>query len=154
VSKLSDEWQTPQWLFDQLNEEFNFDIDLCASETNRKCLIFCQNYLSLNWGISDVVGFLNPPYSNPYPFISRAIAHAKRGATIVALVKCDPSTKWWALFWDYEKHQPKPGIEVRFLPKRVKFDPPPGFKGKTTSPAFATAIVIFRAESRTDKESL
>ncbi len=37
TEKLSDQWQTPQWLFDELNQEFNFDIDLCANSENSKC---------------------------------------------------------------------------------------------------------------------
>lgn len=30
VDKLSDQWQTPQYLFEELDKKFNFDIDLCA----------------------------------------------------------------------------------------------------------------------------
>lgn len=42
------------------------------------------------------------------------------------------------------KHNgPKPGCEVRFLPKRVKFDPPQGYAGKVTSSAFPCALLIF-----------
>jgi len=33
----TDLWETPQLLFDQLNEEFNFDIDVCALAENAKC---------------------------------------------------------------------------------------------------------------------
>lgn len=36
-SKHSDDWYTPQELFDELNKEFNFWIDLAASEQNSKC---------------------------------------------------------------------------------------------------------------------
>ena len=47
----SDSWETPQWLFDELNAEFNFDIDLCATEENSKCGIYCSDYLNtdLRW---------------------------------------------------------------------------------------------------------
>ena len=31
------EWETPQELFDELDKEFNFDTDLCASDKNAKC---------------------------------------------------------------------------------------------------------------------
>ena len=30
-------WETPQDLFDKLNEVFNFDIDVCALKENAKC---------------------------------------------------------------------------------------------------------------------
>ena len=28
-SKKTDNWQTPKWLYDELNEEFDFDFDPC-----------------------------------------------------------------------------------------------------------------------------
>lgn len=31
------DWETPQWLFDKLNSEFHFNIDICASDENAKC---------------------------------------------------------------------------------------------------------------------
>ena len=49
----SDEWETPQDLFDELNKEFSFDLDPCATSENHKCDMFYtkeQNGLSKNWG--------------------------------------------------------------------------------------------------------
>ena len=182
AAKMSDQWQTPQWLFDELNAEFNFDIDLCATAENSKCknygidylknlISFCtesedtgeKGRINLYSGIAGTglkSAFMNPPYSNPKPFIEKAWEDSKH-CKIVLLVKVDPSTKWWSTFWNYEdgcycphcdhaveiwadrwqckkdnSHQsmtnikpfqsagPKPGCKVRFLPKRVKFDPP------------------------------
>ena len=84
--KLSDEWRTPKWLFDELNEEFNFDIDLCATKENSKDTRYCKDYLNNKVGYTfddSVIGkeivwdliecaFMNPPYSNPRPFIEKA----------------------------------------------------------------------------------
>ena len=36
-SSASNEWQTPRWLFDQLNAEFAFDTDLAATAANALC---------------------------------------------------------------------------------------------------------------------
>ena len=33
----SEEWGTPQGLFNKLNKEFNFTFDICASKENAKC---------------------------------------------------------------------------------------------------------------------
>ena len=33
----SEEWGTPKGLFDRLNKEFNFTLDICASKENAKC---------------------------------------------------------------------------------------------------------------------
>lgn len=176
---VNDCWRTPQWLFDELNQEFNFDIDLCATKENSKCNIYCTDYLRNEYNelkdpfrssgtlifsderdpskFSDLAYFkesatcfMNPPYSNPKPFIEKAWEDSKH-CKIVCLVKCDPSTRWWATFWNYGPNKccflckniknyeltygcskcgatwpagPKPGCEVRFFPKRIKFDPP------------------------------
>lgn len=167
TDKLSDSWQTPKWLFDELNKEFHFDIDLCAITENSKVRYFANDYLNnifqdscaaesyrhsydLNFYREEFkTAWMNPPYSNPKPFIEKAWEDSKY-CKIVCLVKCDPSTKWWATFWNYEDcyycigcegkckgndctgniirltNEPKPGCEVRFFPKRIKFDPPKG----------------------------
>ena len=40
--------------------------------------------------------FVNPPYSNPLPWVEKAIAENKLGKRIVMLLKHDSSTKWYA----------------------------------------------------------
>ena len=52
-SSNSDEWATPQNLFDSLNNEFNFDLDACATEMNHKCDEYFtqeEDGLKQNWG--------------------------------------------------------------------------------------------------------
>ena len=49
----SDEWATPQAVFDELDAEFNFNLDPCATEENHKTALFFtqnDNGLSKNWG--------------------------------------------------------------------------------------------------------
>lgn len=141
MSKLTDEWQTPQWLFDELNREFGFTIDLCANVRNRKCQSYFRDFI--NWPNRDLVPgnvcYMNPPYSKPKPFIEKAWDLAKT-LLVVCLIKCDPSTKCWGIFWDYENHKPKPGCEVRFLPKRIKFIKPGGTEAGAAN--FPSAIII------------
>ena len=36
-SGVTGEWETPQWLFDELDKEFHFEIDVCSDKFNRKC---------------------------------------------------------------------------------------------------------------------
>ena len=46
-------WSTPQELFDNLNEEFNFTLDPCAIEDNAKCAKFytpVDDGLKQDWG--------------------------------------------------------------------------------------------------------
>lgn len=61
-SSKTDMWETPQWLFDKLNEEFNFDLDVCATKDNTKCVEYYtkeQDGLKQPWyGVC----WCNPPY--------------------------------------------------------------------------------------------
>lgn len=52
-SSQTDNWATPQWLFDELDKEFHFTLDPCASKDNAKCEKFYtkeDNGLNQNWG--------------------------------------------------------------------------------------------------------
>ena len=52
-SHNSDEWETPQALFDDLNAEFDFELDACASDDNHKCAEYYtieQDGLKIMWG--------------------------------------------------------------------------------------------------------
>lgn len=52
-SSASDNWATPQELFNQLNNEFAFTLDPCASADNAKCAQYYtkeQDGLKQNWG--------------------------------------------------------------------------------------------------------
>lgn len=57
------EWATPQKLFDELNAEFHFTLDPCATKENAKCEKFYtkeDDGLSMSWEGERV--FMNPPY--------------------------------------------------------------------------------------------
>lgn len=46
-------WETPKELFDKLNREYNFTLDVCAIHKNAKCKKYFtpqQNGLKQNWG--------------------------------------------------------------------------------------------------------
>lgn len=52
-SRQSDEWATPQSLFDTLNAEFGFTLDACATAENAKCPVFYtkdEDGLLADWG--------------------------------------------------------------------------------------------------------
>ena len=53
MSSNSDEWATPEKLFDDLNEEFHFTLDPCSTDLNFKCekhFTLENDGLSQNWG--------------------------------------------------------------------------------------------------------
>ena len=62
-SSKSDEWETPQDLFDKLNETYHFDLDVCATEQNAKCDRFfdaAQDGLKKSWGGGRRFGAIRP----------------------------------------------------------------------------------------------
>ena len=64
-SNNSDEWSTPLDIFKELDDEFNFTLDPCATEQNHKCDLYFtaeKDGLSQDWEGHRV--FCNPPYSN------------------------------------------------------------------------------------------
>lgn len=57
-SSTTDEWETPQDLFDKLNSIFCFTLDACADEKNHKCEKYFtkeQDGLKQSWGVQSVV---------------------------------------------------------------------------------------------------
>lgn len=52
-TSTTDDWATPQDLFDQLDRTFHFTLDVCASESNAKCERYFtaeQDGLKQDWG--------------------------------------------------------------------------------------------------------
>ncbi len=62
-SSKTDMHSTPIAFFEELDKEFNFTLDPCATKENTKCKKFFtkkQNGLLKNWNNEHV--FMNPPY--------------------------------------------------------------------------------------------
>lgn len=132
-SHSSDEWSTPQWLFDELDSEFHFTLDPCASESNHKCERYYTKEtdgLKADWSGERV--FCNPPYSDITSFARKAFFDSRNEGTVVALlVPSRTDTKW---FQDYCYMR----SEIRFISGRLKFN-----DAKTGAP-FPSMLVIFR----------
>jgi len=131
-SSRSDEWPTPQGLFDQLHHEFGFNLDPCSTHANAKCARHFtrqDNGLTRDWG--NAVVFMNPPYGREIRhWMAKAFASAGAGATVVCLVPARTDTEWW--------HRYAIQGEVRFLKGRLKFG-----DARHGAP-FPSAIVVFR----------
>ena len=62
-SSNKQDWETPQWLFDELNQEFHFTLDVCANKKNHKCKKYFDESidgLKQNWENETI--WCNPPY--------------------------------------------------------------------------------------------
>ncbi|MFH1058316.1 MAG: DNA N-6-adenine-methyltransferase [Pseudomonadota bacterium] len=90
-------WETPQGLFDFLNEVFSFNLDVCALPENAKCPIFYSpddDGLSQPWHGRC---WMDPPYGRPIKaWVKKAHDEALAGhALVVALLPAKTDTTWW-----------------------------------------------------------
>lgn len=134
--KDKDKWATPQYLFDKMNEEFNFTLDPCCEIETAKCEKYYtpyENGLSKSWG-GEVV-FCNPPYSQLYIWLKKCYEESLKPNTIVvALVPVSGSSKWWNRLVTNK-------CEIRFIEGRV------AFVGAGKSPApFSSVWLIYGGE--------
>lgn len=132
-SSRSEEWYTPQYLFDQLNAEFGpFDLDPCATPENAKCPAYFtkeQDGLAQAWGGRV---FMNPPYGKLIvPWMRKAFLSAQGGALVVCLVPARTDTRWWHSYVEGK-------TEVRFIKGRLKYG------GAKYNAPFPSAIIIMR----------
>lgn len=136
-SSQKEDWETPQELFDQLNQEFNFTVDVASNEENRKCERYytkLENGLLQNWN-GEVV-WCNPPYGrNVGDWVRKA---GESNATVVMILPVRTDTKWFHSYI-YQK------AEIRFLKGRLKFG-----DSKNSAP-FPSMVVVFRRK-RSEKQ--
>ena len=128
------EWETPQDMFDGLNVEFQFTLDVCATYENSKCERYFTKEidgLKQSW---QGICWMNPPYGLAIKqWIKKAYNESLKDATVVCLLPVRSDTGW---FHDYAMKG-----EIRFLRGRLKF----GKNGKQSS-TFPSMIVVFQAK--------
>ncbi|HDR1833801.1 TPA: phage N-6-adenine-methyltransferase [Pasteurella multocida] len=110
-----DHYRTPKYVFNWLDRRFYFLIDGCASEHNALCSTYIGD--GINAAAPDFLTFepleqvietaeatlrifVNPPYSNPLPFVQRAAELRNAGYLVVMLLPADKSTKWYQVIQD------------------------------------------------------
>ena len=133
-SKKTD-WTTPKDLFDKLDQEFHFTVDLCASKNNALCTKF---YTKENSGMNaDLCGervFCNPPYGR-YETSKWIQFCAESNADIVVMLL--PARTDTAAFHNYIYNK----AEIRFIKGRLKFG---NGTNNVNSAPFPSMIVIFK----------
>jgi site-specific DNA-methyltransferase (adenine-specific) len=133
-SKKSDEWATPQWLFDELNKEHGFTLDPASSDDNYKCAnhyTMEDDGLTKDWSGETV--FINPPYSKCFDWVKKAHTEADKGTKVVMLLPARTDTKWFHQFC-LDKYVVS---VICFIKGRLKFG------NQTNSAPFPSMIVIF-----------
>ena len=156
-SSRSEEWGTPQDLFDELDYIYHFTLDPCATPENAKCRRYFtkeQDGLAQDWGANRV--FMNPPYGDGEQpckpnckkkkckdrghidqyipgikdWMQKAYEASLEGAFVVCLVPARTDTKWWQA-WATKGDR-------KFIPGRLQFS------GSSDNKApFPSAVVTF-----------
>ncbi len=132
-SSKTDLYATPQDFYAALNDEFGFEVDVCALPSNAKCKKYYtpeQDGLKQDW---EGVCWMNPPYGREIgKWMEKAYNSSLNGATVVCLVPSRTDTRWW--------HKYAMKGEIRFIKGRLKFG------GAKNSAPFPSAVVIFRGQ--------
>ncbi len=136
-SAMSVSWATPASLFRELNHEFGFTLDPCASAENAKADRFfseSDDGLSKPW--SGEIVFMNPPYGKAIAgWMKKAYLESRNGATVVCLIPSRTDTGWWH---EYAMR----ADQIRFIRGRVRFG-----DGLGDAP-FPSAIVVFTPQKQ------
>lgn len=131
----TNEWATPQKFFDELNDEFNFTLDPCATIENAKCRKFFtkeEDGLLQSWKGERV--FCNPPYGRE---ISKWV---KKAFDEVCSNECElvvmliPSRTDTSYFHEYIYQK----FDVRFIRGRLHFN-----ESKQGAP-FPSMVVVMK----------
>lgn len=134
-SSNTNEWATPQAFFDELNKEFRFTLDPCATHENAKCSRHFtkeEDGLTQSWQGETV--FCNPPYGRDISkWIKKAHEEVLRGATVVMLIPTRTDT---AYFHDYIYGK----YEIRFVRGRLHFN-----ESKAGAP-FPSMVIVMRSD--------
>lgn len=111
----SDNYNTPSWIMTMFKDWF----DPCPFNPNWEI-----DGLAIPWHTKT---YVNPPYSDPLPWVRKAILENQQGKTIALLIKLDCTTTYW-------RELASAGGHFMHVMERVKFN------GK--SPPFCNVIVL------------
>lgn len=138
----SDHWATPRGVFAAISRRYGpFDLDACATQYTAKCPLWYgeqDNGLEQPWRGRV---WVNPPYSNPRPWIARAVEAVQRGEAerVVMLLPSATDTTW---FHDLVL----PNAEVVFVRGRIRFI---GWRGTPIgTPKAGNIIAVFPKPSQ------
>lgn len=144
------DWRTPRALYDLLNEEFEFTTDAAANDDNHLAdHYFTPERSAFTESWAGLRVFCNPPYGRVitdwiqkgyqegFGYIEGLCAEV-----VVMLIPAKPDTAYW---WRYCRYG-----QVRFLPGRLKFDPPVGVDAAPNSAGFPSAVVVFGGTYRAE----
>lgn len=137
-SSKKEDWETLQLLFDELNDNYNFNWDLASSDANAKCVnhfTVGDDSLSQDWSVLEGNLWLNPPYGRDLKhWVKKAYESSlHRSGLLVMLIPSRTDTSYWHDYI-FDKAQ------IKFIRGRLKFEN----GGVASQPApFPSALITF-----------
>lgn len=122
-SSMTPSWATPKGLYEELDAEFDFDLDPCPLGDAQ-----IWDGAAMSWEKRRV--FCNPPYGRG---VDRWLAKAREADLAVYLLPSRTDTAWWH---DYALK----ADEIRFIRGRLKFG-----DAKNSAPFPSVVLVYFKA---------
>ena len=138
----SDNFETPEDLFQWLDALFHFEMDICANRYNHKCKKYIspeENSFEYDW---DCTSYMNPPYRQLMavkrtPWMRQAADDAREfGVNIACLVKAATETKWFDIGW-------REASLILFFSKRITFVDPDTGEAAGSGARFPNALLVF-----------
>ena len=103
LSKNTDDWATPKYIYDQAMKKGMFD----------PCPLFSSvDGLKIEWGETN---FVNPPYSNLKAWIEKSIEQSNKGKKVLLLIPARTDTKAFKMLFEY-------GSKITFITGRLRFN--------------------------------
>lgn len=126
-------WYTPEDFFKKYDDKYKFEIDVCATDDNKKCdKYFTEEIDGLPQEWTGIC-WMNPPYGRTIgKWMKKAYDSSLTGATVVCSVPARTDTNWWH---DYAMKG-----DVEFIKGRLKFG------GSKNSAPFPSAVVVFNSK--------
>ena len=140
TSSKSNEWGTPQDLFDSLDEKYHFTLDPASTNENHKCdKYYTKEVDGLAQSWAGEVVFCNPPYGREIgAWVKKCYDEAMNGVKIVMLVPARTDTRW---FHEYLYGKEDVGVRILFLRGRIRFVKDKDFKSEPAP--FPSMLVFF-----------
>lgn len=135
-SSNSNEWATPNYVFNKLKTRFNFTLDPCCTKETARCKKFYtikEDGLIQDW--SKDITFCNPPYGRKIGlWVKKAYEESQKGGIVVMLIPARTDTKY------FEKYCTK-ASQIIFISGRIKFVQG---NNKPAPAPFPSCIVVFK----------
>lgn len=152
-SSKTDDWATPQALFDQLSKQYGpFDLDVCASHENAKCPLYLtlEGEFAVHGATGEPIKYsgttgleaswstvprawMNPPYGREIgKWVKKAYEESRKGCLVVALLPARTDTRWF-----HECIYNQASVSYSFIRGRLKFG------DSRNSAPFPSMVVVF-----------